>query len=88
MTIQTPDNGRETLSFKIADQKIENLLKRLHDKHVCPCCTARALTCHAVSEAEHTLGSAKAIEMFEERILCLRENNVPAPDPLPSTAAH
>jgi hypothetical protein len=24
MTIQTPDSGRETPSFKIADQKIEN----------------------------------------------------------------
>ena len=55
----------ETASFKIADQKIENLLKRLHDKRVCPCCTARALTYHGASMAEHTMGSAEAIEMFE-----------------------
>ena len=65
MTIQTPDDGRETASFKIADQKIENLLKRLNDKRVCPCCTARALTYHGASMAEHTMGSAEAIEMFE-----------------------
>jgi len=37
-----PDDGRETTSFEIADQKIENLLKRLAAKDVCPCCTARA----------------------------------------------
>ena len=52
MTIQTPDD--ETASFKIAEQKIDNLLKRLHDKRVCPCCTARALTYHGASMAEHT----------------------------------
>jgi hypothetical protein len=64
-------------------------LKRLHDKNVCPCCTARALVRHAVSEADHALGSAKAIEMFEDLIISLRENKVPAPDySLPSTEAH
>ena len=88
MTIQTPDDGRETASFKIADQKIENLLKRLHDKRVCPCCTARALTYHGASMAEHTMGSAEAIEMFEAIIMRLREHNVPAPEPMPSTEAH
>jgi hypothetical protein len=88
MTIQTPDSGRETPSFKIADQKIENLLKRLDDKNVCPCCTARALAHHAACMAEHTMGSAEAIEMFEGIIIALREDDVPAPDPLPSTAAH
>ena len=88
MTIQTPDSGRETPSFKIADQKIENLLKRLDDKRVCPCCTARALAYHAASMAEETMGSSEAIEMFEGIIMALREDNVPAPDPLPSTAAH
>jgi hypothetical protein len=41
MTIQTPDDGHETASFKIADRKIENLLKRLKDKRVCGCCTRR-----------------------------------------------
>ena len=88
MTIQTPDDGRETTSFRIAEQKIENLLKRLHDKRVCPCCTARALTYHGASIAEHTMGSAEAIEMFEDIITHLREDNIPAPDPMPSTEAH
>ena len=37
MTDQTPDDGSEKASFKIAEQKIENLLKRLHDKRVCLC---------------------------------------------------
>ena len=72
MTIQTPEFGRETSSFKTADQKIENLLKRLHDKNVCPCCTARALAFHAASMAEHTMGSAEAIEMFEDIIITMR----------------
>ena len=88
MTIQAPDDGRETASFKIADQKIENLLRRLRDKNVCPCCTARALAYHAASEAEHEMGSAEAIEMFEGIIMHLREDNAPAPDPMPSTEAH
>lgn len=85
---QTPDDGRETYSFKIADQKIENLLKRLSDKNLCPCCTARALIGHAAFLAEQTLGSAKAAEMFEDLISSILENNIPAPDPLPSTQAH
>jgi hypothetical protein len=88
MVIQTPDDGRETTSFKIADQKIENLLKRLADKNVCPCCTARALAFHAAAEAEDTMGSAEAIELFEGIILHLRENDVPPPERSPSTAAH
>jgi hypothetical protein len=88
MTIQTPDDGRETPSFKIADRKIENLLKRLADKRVCPCCTARALTYHAASMAEHRMGSAEAIEMFEEIIIAMREHDVSPPKPLASTAAH
>ena len=88
MTTQTPDDGHESPSFKIADQKIENLLRRLRDKHVCPCCTARALAYHAASEAEHEMGSAEAIEMFEGILLHLREDNVPARDPMPSTEAH
>jgi queuine/archaeosine tRNA-ribosyltransferase len=88
MTIQTPDDVRETASFKIAEQKIENLLKRLHDKCVCPCCTARALTYHGASMAEHTTGSAEAIEMLEAIIMHMREHEAPAPDPMPSTEAH
>jgi len=88
MTIQTPDDCRETPSFKIADQKIENLLKRLDDKRVCPCCTAQALAYHAASMAEHTMGSAEAIEMFEAMIIHLREDDLAAPDPMPSTEAH
>jgi hypothetical protein len=88
MTIQTPDDGHDTPSFKIADQKIENLLKRLHDKRVCPCCTAQALAYHAAGMAGHTMGSAEAIEMFEGIIMALREDNLPAPNPVPSVAAH
>jgi hypothetical protein len=87
--MQTPDDdNRETVSFKIADQKIGNVVKRLHDKRVCPCCTARALTYRGASMAEREMGSAEAIEMFEGIIIALRENNVPAPDPMPSTEAH
>jgi hypothetical protein len=88
MTDQTPDDRRETASFKIAEQKIENLLKRLHDKRVCPCCTARALTYHGASIAEHTMGSAEAIEMLEAIIMHMREHDAPAPAPMPSTEAH
>jgi len=72
MALKTMDEGRETSSFKIADEKIENLLKRLHDKNVCPCCTARALAFHAAALAEDTMGSAAAIARFEEVITALR----------------
>jgi hypothetical protein len=88
MTTRTPDDARESTSFKIAAQKIDNLLKRLNEKRVCPCCTSRALTLHAACMAENVLGSAKAIEMFEDIIMTMHENDVPAPDYGPSTEAH
>ena len=84
MTTKTPDDVRETASFKIADRKIENLLKRLHDKNVCPCCAARALAFHAASLAENIVGSANAIDLFEGIIDIVHKNNVPAPEPSPS----
>jgi hypothetical protein len=34
------------------------------------------------------MGSAQASEMFEEISIAMREHDVPAPDPLPSTEAH
>jgi hypothetical protein len=80
------DDRRETASFKIADQKIGNLLKRLNEKNVCGCCTARAGLQR--QPWPRTLGSASAIEMFEGIITALREDDVPAPDPMPSTEAH
>src|SRR5215831_20216768 len=40
--------------FKLAHQKIESLLKRLSDRGVCMCCTARALAFHAATLAEVT----------------------------------
>jgi hypothetical protein len=88
MTIQTPKNGRETPSFKIADRKIENLKKRLNDKSVCPCCIARALAMHAASLAIPSMGSVEAIEMFENIVGKMHKHNVPAPSPMPSTEAH
>src|SRR5262245_54946101 len=88
LTAQTPDDGRETPSFKIADRKIDNLVKRLHDKNICPCCTARALAFHAASMVAVEMGSAEAIEMFERFIRQMREENIPAPDSMPSTEAH
>jgi hypothetical protein len=88
MTLQTPADGRETTSFKIADQKIENLLRRLNDKSVCPCCTARALALHAASLAIPSMGSVEAIEMFEDIVGKMHKHNVPAPSPMPSTEAH
>jgi hypothetical protein len=78
----------ESTSYKIAYHKIGNLLNRLGDKRVCPCCTSRALTLHAVCMAEQTLGSARAIEMFEDLITNMRENNIPAPDYGPSAQTH
>ena len=72
----------------LADQKIENLVKRLAAKNVCTCCTARALAFHAASMCEGEMGSAEAIEMFERFISQMREHNVPASDPMPSTEAH
>ena len=88
MTDQTPGDRHETASFKIADHKIDNLLNRLHDKRVCPCCTARAMTYRAMYMAEQTMGGAEAIEMLEAIIMAMRERNVPAPEPMPSTEAH
>jgi hypothetical protein len=89
MTTQTPDDDRlETINFKIADQKIGNLLRRLEDKNVCPCCTARALAFNAACMAEETMGSASAIELFEDIIASLRKSNIPAPEPMPSTEEH
>jgi hypothetical protein len=70
---------QETPSVKIADQKIANLLKRLDDKNVCPCCTARVLALHAASLAEDVMGTAEAIKMFEDIVATLRENDVPGP---------
>jgi hypothetical protein len=70
----------ETEGFKIAYQKIENLLKRLSDRGVCSCCTARALAFHAATLAEAAVGSDEAAEMFEYIVEELRENNAPASD--------
>jgi hypothetical protein len=79
---------QETPSVKIADQKIGNLLQRLDNKNVCPCCVARVLALHAASLAEDVMGSAEAIEMFEDIIAALREHDVPAPESLPSSQTH
>ena len=83
----TPDDD-ETPSFRIADQKIANLLQRLEDRKVCPCCTAQALAFHAAELAEAVMGTAEAIEMFEDVIAALREHDAPAPEPLSSTQTH
>jgi hypothetical protein len=88
MTIHTPDDRRETTSFKIADHKIENLLNRLADKRVCPYCTARALAYHAAFVAEQTMGSAEAVAMLEDMVDVMRKRDVPPSAPLPSTEAH
>jgi hypothetical protein len=80
MTTQTPDHPRETSSYEIADKKIGSLLQRLQDKNVCPDCTARAMALHAAAWAEQALGSAEAIQLFEEMIKVIREHDVPAPE--------
>lgn len=85
---QTPDDDDETASFKIADEKLCNMRRRLRDKNVCECCTARALAYHAANALERSWGSAEAIELLEGIIIELRERNVPAPAPMPSTEAH
>jgi queuine/archaeosine tRNA-ribosyltransferase len=89
MTTRTddPDDG-VTKGFKIAHQKIESLLRRLSARGICPCCMARALAFHAATLAEEAVGSAAAIEMFEYIISEMREDNVPAPDALPSIEVH
>ena len=66
----------ETSDFKLADQKIHNLINRLLDKRVCPCCTARALAFYAMGLAECTMGRDEAVEMFEDIIANLREGDV------------
>jgi len=88
MTTQTPEDGREMHSYKTAYQKIGSLLQRLHDKNVCPDCTARAMALHAASFAEYALGSAAAIQLFEEMIVHLREHDAPAPERSPSAELH
>ena len=88
MTIQTPDDRLETDSFNIADRKVWKLLQRLKEKQVCPCCAARAMAYHAAWLAEQQTGSAEAIEMLEGIIAALREHDVPAPEPMPSTETH
>jgi hypothetical protein len=75
-----------TEGFKIAYQKIENLLKRLSDRGVCSCCIARALAFHAATLAEAAVGSDEAAEMFEYIVEELREN--PVSDSHPSTQTH
>jgi hypothetical protein len=74
------DDGDETPDLKIANQKIYNLVKRLVDKGVCPCCLARALAFHASSLAACTMGNEEAAELFEDIVADLREDTVPAPD--------
>jgi hypothetical protein len=86
MTSQTPDDDQDTSSFKIADQKILNLLRRLLGKNVCGCCTARALAYHAAFLAEQQMGSTEALEMFEDIMSTMRKRDVPAPSP--STEMH
>jgi cellobiose-specific phosphotransferase system component IIA len=86
MIIHTPDNEKKNLS--IAHQKTTKLLWRSAEKHVCPCCTARVLAFHAEAMAATTMGSAAAIEMFEEIIIHLREKNIPAPDYGSSSETH
>jgi hypothetical protein len=88
MTNDQDDNVRETTSFKIADRKIESLLRRLEEKNVCPCCTARALAFHAGELAEHSMGIAEAAEMFEDIAASMRERDTPAPARSPSMATH
>jgi hypothetical protein len=60
MTDTSPDDDHETASFKIADQKITSLLKRLSDRDLCPRCTARALAYHAACLAECVMGSGRS----------------------------
>jgi hypothetical protein len=86
MTIQTPDS--ESPSFKIADQKISNLLQRLKDKRVCGCCTAHALALHAGALAMSELGSTDAAGMLEDLAATVRKYNIPAPVRTPSTDVH
>jgi hypothetical protein len=57
----------------------EMIKVRLHDKNVCPDCTARAMA---------SLGSAAAIQLFEEMIVHLREHDAPAPERSPSAELH
>jgi hypothetical protein len=68
-------------SFEIADRQIGNLLEQLANERLCSYCTARALAFHAAFLAKDTMGSAQAIEMFEDIISTLHKHNVSAPDP-------
>jgi hypothetical protein len=81
-TIQTPDDFGQLPSFRIADQKINNLVQRLNDKNLCGCCVARALMYRGADLAELMMGRAEAIKTLEYIISLIREN------PLPSTSAH
>jgi len=56
------------------------LLDRLHNRAVCPACTARAMVLHAASFAEFALGSVEAIQLFEELLGVLRKHDAPAPE--------
>jgi hypothetical protein len=76
MTRQTSDDSRETTSFKIADQKIDHLLKRLAAKNVCPCCTARALVYHAASEAEREIAPTCARTTHQRPSLPPRQRSI------------
>jgi hypothetical protein len=82
MTIQTPDDFDQPLSYQIADRKIRNLLQRLNDKNLCGCCVARVLMHCGADLAEETMGRAEAIETLEYIISVIREN------PFPTTAAN
>jgi hypothetical protein len=83
---QTPDDDRETSSYKIADQKIENLATGRQARLPLLHSTGASISCSVPGRA--LMGSAEAIEMFEEIIIIMREHDVPAPDRAPSTATH
>jgi hypothetical protein len=78
----------ESVSFKAADAKIAKLIDRLLAQNHCPDCIARALAYHAAGLAANSMGSSDAAVMFEEIADNVRENNIPAPERAPSTAAH
>ena len=69
----------ETESFQLANRLIERALKHLYERGACGVCVARVLARHAACQAEDTMGRAEAIKMFEDIIITLRENDIPAP---------
>ena len=80
MTIQTPDDRRETRSYRYAERRITHLVDKLQAKGICPCCDGRALMATAMAVCTASMGSTEAADLAAKLSDGVRNLNRPAPD--------